>query len=420
MTDRVITYPRYRPPWSSRAANLVAETLSRIGFHPDWNAGRMLARAQARAKLSDIGDNAFMPPFDALLHSLSCEVALHPLGRLYARNRLLETLVRRLYLERDLKLHPEISAVRIRRPLIVLGLPRSGTSLLQGLLAQDPRSISLRRWELAAPWPLPSSGHSAEQGARFARYQADVSRAARRYPRLHAMHSFFSPLECNELFTLTFRSTLFPLCFVVPSYDRWLELRPPEEWEQSYRYYLRVLRRLTWRREDKHWVLKSPHHLAHLEALAGIFPDLCAIQLHRDPQRVVSSTCSMTAAVRAMVQTRVDLDDVRRYVMRTLTALVKAGMDSRRKLGSSRFMDLAYADLVQDPIGAVRKIYSYFDLDLLPEAEDPMKQWLAMNSQHKNGVHRHSLAPFRLSRQEVELAFSGYVAAADILPERQP
>ena len=293
MQERVVTYRSPILPLKLQVASLVHRGLEGIGlrsFHLEQE--ELLDRARAATGLSDFGGTSFLGPLDRILWGLKNEARLTLPGQQWVRNKLVQLLSGRLYMERDFRLHPEMAEIPLPTPLVVLGTPRSGTTLLQSLLSQDPGCRWLRHWELREPWPEQRDGWSPDTDPRITAQNLEFAERIRVLPHLNAMHPFDSPTECDELFTPTFYSTRFSFGYNLPTYDAWLDPLGAAEWQEPYRYYRRALQRLTWWESGTHWVLKSPHHLRHLDNLLDVFPDVCAVQLHRDPQKVVASTCS--------------------------------------------------------------------------------------------------------------------------------
>jgi hypothetical protein len=396
-------------PLSQRAANLLGGALERLGVRAcRFPEDELMAEARRRAGAADFGDPAFLVPLGHLLRSLEREARLNYIGQKNVRNLMVQLLVRRLGLQRDLGRHPEIAAVALPRPLVVFGMARSGTTLLQSLLMQAPGCLSLEGWELAEPWPAEREGWSDESDPRRARHRARIAAGIQQQPQLHAMHPFDSPLECSALFSQTFVSAGLCIGYDVPGYEAWLEAQEAEIWHRVYAYYRTLLQRIAWFRRRTQWVLKSPDHLSHLDSLTAAFPDVCAVHLHRDPQKSVPSTCSLAASRRAIHSDRVDLRRIGELVLRRLAGGIRHNLEARSRINPARIVDLRYTELVRDPIGSVRRIHDHFGLGFEPAMEQGMARWLAAHPQPKGGAHRASLATFGLTAEQVDGAFAGY------------
>lgn len=410
-----VTFQRPRLPLTVRAANYVCDQADRIGLRAArLSAGALLAAASRTTGLDDFGDPAFRAPLATLVESLDRDAGLHLVGRQLIRRRLTQILARRLYIQRDWTRWPEIAAVALGRPLVVVGLPRSGTTLLQSLLLQIPGCRFLRPWESLEPWPGTPESWSAAADPRIAQRRAQVATSRRVLPHLEGMHSFDAPLECNDLFMASLVSTRFCFEYHVPGYHRLLDGLGGGDWRAVYGDYRRQLQRLAWWQPGDPWVLKSPHHMHHLDTLLAVLPDACVVQLHRDPQKVVASMSSLATSLRLLHSNRVEPRQVGEFVLGQLTAAAERCLAARPGLDPARFLDLGYAELVRDPLGCVRRIHAHFGRPFEPAVEAAMAAWLAEHPQHKGGVHRYRLADFGLAPERVDTAFAAYRAAFEI------
>jgi hypothetical protein len=386
--------------------------LGRFRLSPE----ELFAAARKTSRLDDFGDSAFRAPFALLAKSLETEAALDYAGQRLVRAKLIEALRRRLYLERDFALHPEMAAIPLPRPFIVLGMPRSGTTLLQTLLALDPENRALSNWELVDPWPERKEGWAAERDPRQIR-QVEIDRLRiEAVPHIHALHAFDAPPECIELFTPTFVTVHFTYGYRVPSYRDFLVSLTPQDWLGPYRYYRRALQRLTWWRGGN-WVLKSPHHLRYLGALVEVFPDVCGIHLHRDPRKTTASGASLALASRPAPPSAVELQAMGRRVFENLVDMVEQGFAARRQLRRERFFDLQYVDLVRDPIGSLRRVYAYFDRPFTAAFAAALEHYLDQPRQRNRARHSCTLEQFGLDPAEVDVAFQPYCRHFGVTPE---
>lgn len=370
---------------------------------------RLMEAACKGTELSDWGRENFRAPLDRLLGAFGREADLSLLGRLAVRTTLVRLLSQRLKIRRDLARSPAILQGAVARPLFVLGLPRTGTTLLHRLLAQDPVARAPMWWELLRPSPPPDAG-ARSTDPRIGQAERTARRAKYFMPRMPAMHTTRATTleECYMLFQLAFSTVFFGLLYRVPSYNRWLlrqDMRP------AYRYYLSVLKLLQWRTPASHWVLKSPHHLFHLDALFAVFPDACVVHLHRDVSRAVASTCSLMSEYRQVNCRSFEPEELGRSVLETLTTGVERAMQARGNAAPARVLDLDYRDLVADPKGQVKRVYERFGYRFDERMDARMDRWLTRNRQHKYGVHRYTLEAFGLSGPQVRGRMAGYVRA---------
>jgi hypothetical protein len=399
-------------PWWLRLLNWAGTTLRRGGLPlADLTEESLLSAAQRRTRLSDWGNESFRIPLRILLESLEKEANLNFVGRSLLRQYCIHLLVNRLRLQEDFKRHPEILQVPIQRPLFILGLPRTGTTLLHNLLSQDPSSRWLHLWELNSPSPPPEP-ETHETDPRIEAAKKVVNRLKFLAPKHSAAFSAVhylnpeGPEECNQLFEHEFASILFELRANVATYSAWLET---QDMVTPYRFYRQQLQLLGWHWSGDHWVLKAPAHLLlNLDALLAVFPDACIVQTHRDPLKILPSACSLYAMSRGIYTDRVDLRAISEHVLNRLANGLERGMQVRESALAEQFYDVNYSTLVQDPIGTVRQLYEYFGYKFSPRMEENLNRWISENPQHKHGIHRYSLEQFGLEPEVVNRRFVNY------------
>jgi hypothetical protein len=368
----------------------------------------ILAAARRRTGLADFRDEDFREPLGILIRSFREDGRLHPFGRLMMRRRLIELVSNRLRIDEDLRRHPEILHEPIRRTLFVTGLPRTGTSLLHNLLSLDPASRPLLTWE--AFWPSPPPGAGAKRVDPRIRHARSLVKLmywlAPQMPVIHALDPE-GPDECVSLTFNTFVSPAFTMMANLNGYDVWLAGLSVDQWAVAYRHYRSQLQLLQWQRSADHWILKSPMHLAALDALIATFPDACIVQTHRDPTKVVPSLCSLAAAIRAISTDDLNLSELGPMVARTWAGIVQRATDVRAS-ADAPVLDVHYADLVRDPVATVHRIYDHFGYARSERMDAAMRGWLARDADRKRSRHRYSLEQFGLDRAMIEELFSDY------------
>ncbi|MEW6381021.1 MAG: sulfotransferase [bacterium] len=390
-----------------RLINRAGKTLDRLGISLiNLSAESLLKAACRQTGLSDWGDEDFLTPLTILLDSYNQEADLSFLGRISVRQNCIRLLSNRLRIQDDCNRYPQILETPICRPLFIVGLPRTGTTLLHNLLAQDPTVRVPRTWELMQPSPPPTpEGRKTDR--RIAAASKKINRIFACAPQIFSIHPFdpTGPEECILLFQHGFTSYLFVLYTNVPHYTEWLL---QHDMVPAYQYYRRQLQLLQWRCPGSHWVLKSPAHLFSLNALLTVFPDACLVQTHRDPHKVVPSLCSLSAMAISLSSNRLDLKCLGERGLSLCGTAIDRAMQVRESASPGQFYDVHYRDLVTDPIGVVRQIYTHFSYDFDPCMEKGMRQWLAANPQFKHGSHRYSLDQFSLDRQAIASRFAAY------------
>jgi hypothetical protein len=410
--------PPFRP-LPIRAANAVGRGLARVGAHPIALDEATLLRAASRASggLRDFGGESFRPGLRLLLDSLESDARLNLIGRFFARRQLLELLVQRLRLADHRNHHPELAGQELRRPLFILGLPRTGTTLLYALLAEDPANRTPLSWEVDDPCP-PAESASFDSDPRIGRTEARFEQLRRLAPGLQAIHPVGStmPQECIVLTAPEFMSVRFEMCFDVAGYQKWLV---EQDMTPAYRFHRRFLQHLQSRHRAERWVLKSPGHLGPIDALFQVYPDALLVQTHRDPARVVPSVASLEYTLRMVSSDAVDPIRLGRQQLWLWSTLLEQGMDARRRHPEreERIVDLGMGELLRDPIACIHRIYERFDLELRPEALQRMRRYLAKHPRHEFGEHRYSLEAFGLDHAAVGRAFERYRDRFGIEPE---
>jgi hypothetical protein len=366
----------------------------------------LIAAARRATGLHEFVDDSFRDPMRRMLRSLEAEADLHPLGRMALRESLVSALVNRLRLEDLTARNPEIAAMQVKAPVFVVGLQRTGTTMLHRLLTCEPRLRSMAAWEALNPAPFP--GGTNRRGVDLRVRKAQTAEAALRYlaPELFAIHPVEAdaPEEDIHLLDITFMSPAIDAILRVPEYQAWFS-----EVDQlpAYRYMHRMIQLLLWQRSGR-WLGKTPHHLEHLDALLSVYPDAKIVLTHRDPARTVASFCSMMAHSRAMFSNNVNPDEIGQQFGAKAIRAIDRVMDVRSRKSPDSFLDVLYQDVVADPLKEVRRVYDFIGLDLTPESEAAMQRWRVENRQTKHGTHHYQLEDFGLSRSGIDPNFEAY------------
>jgi sulfotransferase family protein len=351
----------------------------------------LLEQAAKNTGLSDFGDDGFREPLRVLLASFENEAALTLLGRIIARSDTVRTLENRLHFVDTLKRHPEIAAAPIRQPLFILGLPRTGTTILHELLARDPANRVPMTWEVMHPWPPPERA-TYDTDRRIAQVEKHFSGVDKLIPNFKSMHPMGAqlPQECVAITQHEFATMIYPTTHDIPSYQRWLDAADLRWVYASHRRWLQYLQ---WRCSAERWVLKSPGHLWALDALLAVYPDARIVQTHRDPLKVIASLASLVALLRGMASDRIDPNAIGAEWTLVLAQGLEKTMQVRATgvLHADQVFDMQFAEFIADEIAMVRRIYTHFDMEFTTEAESRMRQFLAVNPKDKHGAHRYTL-----------------------------
>lgn len=383
--------PPPRPEW---LATFLADTRS-------WDARavapleaeELVATAIRNTGLEDFGADDWREPFEVLLRSIDREADLNLFGRIWTRQDLLLFLKTRLEIEAAYRAHPEIEDEVIDRPVFVTGLPRSGTSILFELLAQDPQFMAPANWELVLPCPPPEAA-TYRDDPRVPRAHDLITQPGRVTPTFRAMHELgaWIPNECGVAFRMSFRSQHLAATFQVPSYAAWLyaaDQRP------AYAHYRRLLKLLQWRNPRAHWLLKSPEHQSYLPTLFEVFPDARVIVTHRDPLRAQGSVTNVLGTFYWM---RSDQPFDAQAFEELLTpegtaARLEAMIEwiESRRVPPTQLTHSRYADLMSAPLAALARVYEGVGATFDDAARAAVERYLREKPQHKFGAHRYEV-----------------------------
>jgi len=402
---RIEDLERPRLPLVLRVANAAGRPLAgaiRLG-----EAG-LLAAARRRTGLSDFGDPAFREPLRVLFAALEREAALTPVGRFVARSLVLQLLVTRLRSEALLREHPEILDQEVRAPIVILGLPRTGTTHLHNLMSQDPELRSLPYWEALEPIPnAPDPRRPPQPDPRVRRCAQGLSLVHWAMPLFPLMHEMEPAARHEEiqLLATAFSTMLFEASYWVPSYRDWYRAT---DQTPAYRYLRRMLQVLQWLRGPRRWLLKSPQHLEQLGPLLRVFPDARIVQTHRDPVRVTASMCTMAAYGLRMSRARIDLKRTGRYWADRIENMLRASVEGRPLIPASQVSDVLFHEFMADDLATVERLYGCFGEPLAPPARAAMRAYLESHARGRLGAIDYRLEDFGLDAGERRRALRFY------------
>ena len=397
-----------------RAALDYVATLD-IGFDAD----AMLATARDRARCDDFGDPSFRPRLEAMLGAVEADAGLGPLGRLAIHQRTIRLLTARLLVEDLVARRPEILAIELPAPIVVIGLPRSGTTHLVNLIAADTRLRSLPYWESLEPCPLPGDGPGRDGvDPRFARCRRDYEAQMRIVPSLRAMHHQYPTAieEEIELQDLDFSSYTLEWHARVP---QWRDFYFTLDQRAHYAYMKKVLQVLTFLRGPSRWVLKSPQHLEQIPALLATFPDATFAITHRDPVSVLQSAITMLAYGDRMRRAAIEPEALAAYWVDRIDHLLRSCVRDRELLPADRSIDVLFHDFMADDVGMVEQIYTRNDLEMTRDARYALDAFMAANPRGKHGRLTYDLpGDFGLDPDAVRDRFDYYFTRFPVEVER--
>jgi hypothetical protein len=373
------------------------------------NPDAILADATGHGDLRKYLDNALWQRFTRLIDSFNKNAVIADNLLAQATAQIGRNLRNRLELERDWAEHPQILQERIDRPIFVVGSPRTGTSVLQCLLAQDARNRVAYYWQTAAPSPPP--GLNPETVApRVEQEDANVAEMTRVIPRFLSAHPYLdqgglAEVEDEDVFSMDFHCAFPQRYYKVPNLTVWT---PPSDAALRFGFHKKFLQHLQWRLPRKRWVNKGTSHQFDLPALWHVYPDATCVWPHRDPVAFIGSLLELVALIYGPISGLKD-----ETFARTLVGYVKQGYDYALVsswLDDPRLIHIRFSDLNSDHVGTIRSIYERLDTPVPPEFEAAMKRWVnnPANNPDRHGKFHYSIERFGFTRDEIRAMFSGY------------
>jgi hypothetical protein len=363
----------------------------------------ILDAAVATTGLHDFGDDSFREGLEILLASLRDEARLNARGDAFIHQRIVGYLAQRLQVEDWYRRHPEIDGVPVDAPLIGLGLPRTGSTALSLLLAQDPGIRYLRRWESSQPCPPPSTVQGVDP--RIPPGKGEVIGTRR-----HVPGDVHGPMECHELMALDCKSHMFQSFAQVPSYSTWLLEKA--DLTSTYEYERRVLKLLQWGEPTRTWRLKCPSHVLWLDHLDRVFPDAKFVMTHRDPTDVMLSVADLYADIIKTFTDHIDRPYIGRLNVEHWSSGMRRTLQFRASGAEDRFYDIDFRAMQADPIGEVKALYAWLEEPVTAEFEQRMRSWWTQAAAEREPSSPADPVEFGIDFDAVRPRFAQYVQSA--------
>ena len=361
-----------------------------------------------QSNLEYFGNPLFLEGFECLVQSINEEADLNDIGKEAQQHRLIGILANLLRIEEASIQYPEILNEEIKSPVVIVGLPRTGSTMTHRLLASDPRHTAMLWWEGRNPAMLPNEvrGNPDE---RMEMGKAEVEAVMQASPEALTIHPWDYKGADEEILLLehTFFSTVPESFMRLPTYSKWVE---SQDHIHAYAQLKKMLQYLQWQnpgRDKKRWVLKSPHHLGFIDKLLKIFPDSKVIQTHRDPLKTVPSFCSMCSNLFEPLTNSYDKNEIGHHWAHKLAKVLNHCMQVSN-LNKENFLNLEFKKMIQDPILEMEEVYNFIEEDFTDQAENAMNAWKEEN-QHEMGAHQYSLEEFGLESSFIDSYFSEYI-----------
>ncbi|MCP4004442.1 MAG: sulfotransferase [bacterium] len=357
----------------------------------------------AATGLSDFGSD-YLDGFRMLLRTYDVN-AYSEKGRRGNRRRLVQLLSTRQRIEKAFKEHPEIREREISAPMVLTGLPRSGTSALFSLLGADPAVRPLRMWETQFPDPMEGLEPGASDPRRDA-IEAHFAKTRENNPEFTKIHytSADTPEECVLLHAYAMHGVQMGVEVMLEPYASWYR---DQDLLGMYAYYADLLRLLDWQRPGERWLLKAPAHMWGIDALTSTFPDVSIVWSHRNPLACIASICSMT---HVLMKNKLEIDShlLGPVVMDFYATSLERGLQERDRLDPGRFVDVSHDEFVDDSMKVAERIYGQFDLPLQGATRASLVAHIESHPKDRHGTHEYKLDDYGLTSDAIRERFAGY------------
>ena len=384
-----------------------------------FDADAMVESAMAATGCSDLGEDSWQEGLVRLLDGLDGTARLNDLGRTIVEAEMVNYLTTRLRILDWRREHPEVADGAVTRPIVIVGQPRTGTTILYDLLAQDPSNRAPLTWEVDQPVPPPETATYATD-PRIAESEAMAAMPDLIIPGFTDFHPLGATLaqECVRMTGSDFRSMMFPLQYDIPAYDRWL--LHEADMAPTYRWHRIFLQHLQSRHAGDRWLLKSPCHLWSLGALLDEYPDALVIQTHRDPVTVISSVSALAALLRSMASDDASVahaaDEYAEDILVGLDRSVTARVDGT--LPADQVVDVQFGEFMADPFTTIGTVYDALGLEFTADAESRMRAFLDTHPGDGGGAgSRYTFADTGLDADELRERSRTYQEYFDVPSE---
>jgi len=378
------------------------------------SADGLVRAAVDEAGLDDFGGASFAEGLGRLTESLAAEGELTELGEDILGLRLRMLLVNRLRIEDTYRAHPAIAEERVEGPVVIIGLPRTGTTALSHLVSADPGIRSVRLWESSSPVPPPDK-ETEDTDPRIDEAARGLEAMYEAFPRMKSMvfQTATGATECQDLLGMEFRTAHFDGMAHVPRYTDWVV---DCDMATAYEYHRRTLRLLQWHCPPRLWHLKTPVHMLAIDDLFDTYPEARFLWTHRDPAEVLASVCSLIAYTRSWVSDHVDGDELGAEQVELWAEALRRALAFRRSVGEDRFADVYFDRLNSDPVATVAAAYRDVGLVLSDDAASRMTHWADIHPRGEHGVHEYSLEEFGLDAAQVRDRYRFYTDEFGVKP----
>jgi hypothetical protein len=379
--------------------------------HRSISAQDLISAAEQATGLNNWGEQDFRRGLALFLDTARREARMSERGWTRMLSRIDGLLQNRLRIMDWRARHPEVAAQQVKRPIFILGLPRSGTSNLLSLLSFDPAHRVPRMWEIYRSVPPPSR-ETYDTDPRIAEVQKLLLSDGFDSEALQATHPFDSrlPEECGFIFEHTFACMVFPAYVNIPTFADYAMNKA--DWRGVYGFHRQFLQNLQASYAGERWVLKTPEHAHFIPELLATYPDAILLYTHRAPSAVMSSLASNITELRRLWSDDVDSHEV-------AASFLAAEAEGARRMVEARndpeiekhFYDIDFQDLIEQPVATMERLYRHFDLPFTDATRDGLLHYANHEAKktHGHGKHKHQLADYGYEPAQIDAAFKPYL-----------
>ena len=406
MTDAIRLEDLAKPRFGPEAQQML-DMMAAMAPQCPLDADALHARASADTGLHDFGAGDYRERLDVYLAALREIDGLHAAGVVNFYGQLLQLLKNRLLFTDLLRRHPEIDDIELQPPVVIAGLPRTGTTHLHNLLAAPPTFRTMPYWESVEPFPLPAEA-GVEPDPRRARMDVAVAVINTVMPHFPLMHEMTTEHVHEEIQLLAndFSTMFFETLADVP---RWRDYYHAHDQTPHYEYLARQLKAMQFLRGGRRWLLKSPQHLEQVPVLDRVFPGSIVVFTHRDPVPVALSMIAMITYSARMHRTPVPVHQIAASWIDRLEQMLTALVRDRDTIGPQRSVDIRFDDFMANELGVAEHVYALAGEPFTEEARTAIAGYLAGHQRGRLGNVETSWEMFGLTEEDLRARFAPYV-----------
>jgi hypothetical protein len=401
-------YTDVKPSLKLKRINSVGNALNKIGIQVHkLDPQKIVKQACADAGYSKAIPSEVVEGLNTLIRSLNTEANLNPYGYKTFKHQLLRNLTLRLHLENEFEHFEKVKHQKIKEPVFIIGMPKTGARFLHATLSTDPEKRSPLNWECT------QGNKGIKLGMAFA--QKDINDFFNAAPGIKNLHSFnaSSPQDCLGIFALNFCSYQYSGSAHIPTYNKWCEQE--KNVYLTLQFHKRFLQYLQFKsgKQDR-WLLKSPLHVAHLPQLLEIYPDAKIIFTHRKPKETLAATCSLISSLRMLYSDKEDLNRTGQEQINMWTTYYDNFVEVRKKLKDRpHILDLKFKNIAEHPLLILPILYEFFGWELNDDIKEGFKVFADKNPEEVYQYHKGELRNFGLEEELVAQRFKSYLNFID-------